>query len=453
MPNKPVYDSDTNKKAFSQIYGTVFFILIIALTSIIFILIRTDVVTNSVLKKENIPFLLIISDENGPVLTEAILFNARTKRLALIDVPAEAGDLLAQLKRSGRYSVFYRQGQQEIYQRSIEELLRVKFLFVLDLHITELVKLVDLLEGISLYLFAPEDRIDPISRQRYIYHAGEQLLDGNQSRDFLYASTRTVPYEDYRSMKHEESGLPNIVDSAQTQDNATTGLTNSTTRDHTAENRKTSILRQQNLRFSQELLLAMVATLQQYHFEREQYIDLLYSYFQTALSKRSFRKLLLYLSEIELNSAEVILQDYLGKERMVQDEVINFPIYNGEVIRSQVVRISTQLQNQEEIVEEQYPVRVEVLNGTYISGLASRTAAIYSRQGFDVTKVDNAKRSDYEQTVVINLHSNNLDDVRRVAEVIGAQNMVLRPLSGGERAEAEVRVVLGRDFNGSQVER
>ena len=210
-------------------------------------------------------------------------------------------------------------------------------------------------------------------------------------------------------------------------------------------------LRQKNLRFTRELLLGMTAVLQRYSDESKRYIDLLYRDIETDLSKRAFRKFLQYLSEIDIQAAEVIFQDYLGKPRLVRGKQINFPIYDGEVLRSQVVRISAQLQTQEEIVAQEYPVRLEVLNGTNIAGLASRTAAIFNNQGFEVLKVDNAERSDYEKTIIVNLHSRSEDDVRRTAAVIGADNLVLQPLPGGEQAAAEVRVILGRDFDGNRV--
>ncbi|MEM9424936.1 MAG: hypothetical protein AAF975_09150, partial [Spirochaetota bacterium] len=151
MSNSVIYDPNENKRRFAKIYGSIFFLFIIALITLVFSLIRTDIVTNNVLKKENLPFLLIISDDEGPILTEAILYNARTKRLALVNIPNEAGDLLPDLKRSDRYSVFYRQGNQAAYRQSIEKLLDINFLFTLDLHIDQLIKLVDLLEGIRLY--------------------------------------------------------------------------------------------------------------------------------------------------------------------------------------------------------------------------------------------------------------------------------------------------------------
>ena len=424
MAQNFIYDPENKKKSFSRMYGVLFCIFVVALGTLIFSLIRTDLITNTVLRKKNIPFLLILADDDGPLLSQAVLFHAKTRRLALIDVPPEAGDLLPQLQRSDRYSVFYRQKDKKAYRESIEELLKIRFLFVLDLHIDKLVPLVDLLEGIDLYFFAPVDQIDVKTKKRYIYNAGRQELDGDQARNFLYLGRNLLPYNEYLADQQPADDLSLDNEAA---------------------------LRQKNLRFARELLLGIASVLQRYGDERERYIDWFYRYFDTDLNKRAFRRFLRYLSEMDVQAAEVIFQDYLGKLRQVRGKRIHFPIYDGEVIRSQVVRISAQLQTQDEIMAQEYPVRLEVLNGTNIAGLASRTAAIYTNQGFDVLKVDNAERADYEKTLIVNLHSSSEDDVRRAAAVIGAENLILQPLPGGEQAEAEVRVILGRDFDGNRV--
>ncbi len=429
MSNNAIYENNENKKIIGRLYGGVFLLLIVILLTVLFTLTRTDIVTNSVLKKENLSFLLLISDDDGPIITEAILYNAETKRLALIDIPYEAGDSLPELKRSDRYSVFYQEGNLARYQSSIEKLLNLNFLFILDLHVNQLVKLVDLLEGISLYLFAPINHINPISKKHYIYNAGEQNLDGDQSRDFLYASkANTIEYNQFLQQSENDENLQPKT-----------------------EKRKKIILQQKNLRYIRELLLSIITTIKKFDSERENYIRLIYSYFQTDISRRTFRKLLLYMSEIDVESAEIIFQDYLGKERLVQGKQINFPVYDGQVIRSQVVRISTQLHTADKIVENKYPVRVEVLNGTNIVGLASRTAALYSQEGFDVVNIGNADRADYEKSIIINLHSDNLDDVQRVAKLIDVENIILQPLPGGEQAEAEVRIVLGKNFDENRI--
>ena len=191
------YDPNQKQNSFSRVYGGIFCVFAVALGTLIFSLIRTDTVTNRVLENKNIPFLLIISDENGPLLSQAVLFHAKTRRLALIDIPPEAGDLLPQLKRSDRYSVFLEEKNRAAYLESIESLLNIRFLFVWNLSVNKLVPLVDLLEGITLYFFSPVDQIDIKTRKRYIYHAGKQELDGDQARDFLYLGRDLLNYGQY----------------------------------------------------------------------------------------------------------------------------------------------------------------------------------------------------------------------------------------------------------------
>ena len=203
MSDNTVYQPDENKKRFSQIYSGVFFLSIMVLITVIFTSIRTNVVTNSVLSKKNLAFLLIVSDDNGPLLTGVVLYNAQTKRLALVDIPYQAGDLLPMLKRSDRYSIFYQQGDLAQYQSSIETLLDLELLFFLDLHVEQLVHLVDLLEGFHLYFFAPINRINPLNEARYIYHAGKQYLDGERAKHVLYANINTQNYPEYLKQKNQ----------------------------------------------------------------------------------------------------------------------------------------------------------------------------------------------------------------------------------------------------------
>lgn len=389
-----------------RIISIVFIVAIIAVITIISSLVRTDVVLNSVLKRQNINFLLMVSDDSGPLLSEAVIFNPQTLRLALIDIPKEAGDLLPSLRRSDRFSSFYKKGDIADYQNALENLLKVEFLFSLELNVRQLSRLVDLVGGLDLYFFTDIDTENMVPNDRYIFSAGDQRLDGEQVLEYLY--------------------LPESPEWAGT-------------------------IKQRNMRMSKELVLELVNNLQEHPGERDAYLSMYYRAFQSSLNKRAFESLFRYLSKIEKNKAEVIFQDYLGKVRDVQGLSINFPVYNGEIIRTQAARIGVQLQNEESPLEETYPVRVEVLNGTSVARLASRTADKYRRAGFEVVNIDNADRSDYDKTVVMNLHSRRIEDVRRVAEMISAANVELQPLPGASRNQAEVRVILGKDFDGEKV--
>lgn len=87
--------------------------------------------------------------------------------------------------------------------------------------------------------------------------------------------------------------------------------------------------------------------------------------------------------------------------------------------------------------------KVEVQNGTTIAGLAERTAAYLSKQGYQVTAFANADRSDYVHTIIIS-YANKPYTVNSLAELLGVapENILHESLSMG----IDVRVILGQDF-------
>ncbi len=99
-------------------------------------------------------------------------------------------------------------------------------------------------------------------------------------------------------------------------------------------------------------------------------------------------------------------------------------------------------------------VRVLVLNGTYIDGLAGRTQRMLLRSSSDSTVIlapfdpGDAAEKPYEETVVIS-HVPDLSSAAVVASILGVpeDRMVWEvPPAGG--ADVEVTVCLGRDVSG-----
>lgn len=94
-------------------------------------------------------------------------------------------------------------------------------------------------------------------------------------------------------------------------------------------------------------------------------------------------------------------------------------------------------------------VKVEVLNGNGVSGIASQVANKLREKGFEVVSVGNADRFDYSETEVI-ARSGGIDSARKVAGVLGGQVK-----AGGSSAvatatgasEADVVVIVGMDLN------
>lgn len=86
-------------------------------------------------------------------------------------------------------------------------------------------------------------------------------------------------------------------------------------------------------------------------------------------------------------------------------------------------------------------IRVAVLNGTDIPGLATRTAETLTENGYDVTEVGNAS-NETDTTLVID-HRGQTRRAERVSRVIGGG--VISAAPDGENP-ADVTVILGRDL-------
>ena len=86
-------------------------------------------------------------------------------------------------------------------------------------------------------------------------------------------------------------------------------------------------------------------------------------------------------------------------------------------------------------------IRVRLLNGTDVSGLAAKTAELLTENGYDVLETGNAeKKSD---TTLILDHRGQSRRAERVSSVLGGG--VISAAPDGEN-EADVTVILGRDM-------
>ena len=96
-------------------------------------------------------------------------------------------------------------------------------------------------------------------------------------------------------------------------------------------------------------------------------------------------------------------------------------------------------------MEKQFrDIKVEVLNGIGIDGVAARTTEYLREMGFDVVKTYDAGRTDYIYSVVKD-RAGNLNTARRLAEVLHVDTLsVFQELN--KSLILDVTVVIGRDY-------
>jgi len=98
----------------------------------------------------------------------------------------------------------------------------------------------------------------------------------------------------------------------------------------------------------------------------------------------------------------------------------------------------------EEVRKRNSNVRVEVLNGCGETRLAIKVANILRRMGFNVVKIGNATRQDFQESVVIERSREDLQNAEYFAKRIGCKNI------GKDIDPAlhlEVSLILGQDYS------
>lgn len=138
--------------------------------------------------------------------------------------------------------------------------------------------------------------------------------------------------------------------------------------------------------------------------------------------------------------------DYAGMKRLIlpaKEEVIDGALYwvpDREALKD-IVRLIN-----EGYLVSPAEVRVEVLNGSGIDGLASEIAALLEQEGFQVVRKGNADHFDYAESQVIAL-GETVDKARAVALYIPGSSMLHRP---DPAAEVDVTVIIGRNYTEHQ---
>ncbi|MCE5322504.1 LCP family protein [bacterium] len=87
--------------------------------------------------------------------------------------------------------------------------------------------------------------------------------------------------------------------------------------------------------------------------------------------------------------------------------------------------------------------KVEVLNGSGITGAARKAAEKLQNAGFDVTRTDNAPSSDYPESCVI-AHKGKTEPVQRIAKLMNCTDIREEAKTDGE---ADVTVIVGRNYS------
>jgi len=370
---------------------------------------RSNPVEDAVSSNRVINVLFIIEDGKKPVSTYVMMYYPLTKRAAIFDIPGVLGLLLSKINRVDRIDQIYDPSRLAPYEIEIEKLLGIDIIFSVVITKENLVSIVDLLEGVEIFIPSPVSHIE--GDEIIIFPSGMTLLDGDKAS--LYA-VYSLPDEDSEFTVFRRQRFF-----------------------HGLLNRQM----QMNERLNNPDMAKM------YH-----------SFFKTSMNQRTLT--LLFNEFVHIDTDRLNIQSVGGTVREVSGQMLIIPLWDGNYIKEVVRQTLGTLTREIEAHKAERSLTVEVLNGTAVTGLAGRTAEILSGFGYDVINIGNGDRNDYESTVVIHRSGDELL-VRDFADLIRCRNIRNEVIAfdgqeeefdiGNIEYKADVTLLIGRNFNGRYV--
>jgi anionic cell wall polymer biosynthesis LytR-Cps2A-Psr (LCP) family protein len=398
-----------NSKTDASLFLLVSIILLLVVGIVVAVYaLRSNPIEDALSGDRVINVLFIIEDEKHPLNAYVLMYYPATRRMAIFDIPGEVGLLLTRVNRVDRIDSVYSSANVTVYENEIGKLLGIEIDFYIVITKENLGALVDLLEGVEIFIPSPVSFKD--ESQFVLFPSGMTVLDGDKAA--VYATYR-IPEEE----------------------------------------REMEVFRRQ--RFFLGFLNCqkkMNDSLKNPAVSR-----LYYSFLRTDINRRTLMRLLDEFAYIDIDRTNI--QSVGGNPREVSGQVLIIPYWDGNLVK-EVVRqtLGTLTRQADSLSERTYTV--EVLNGTAVNGLAGRTAEMLRNFGYDVISISNADQSNYESTEIIyRLEDENM--AKEFAEIIRCRNIRREAFidddPGNEMTvrnleyKADFTLIIGRNFDGRYV--
>ncbi|MDC7221954.1 MAG: LCP family protein [Spirochaetales bacterium] len=362
--------------------------------------IRVDEFTEAMKNQNTIVSAFVVSEEGKPLVTEIFFYDNVTGRGALYNIPENMGTLIQNVNKMDRLDSLFDEGDPLPYVEKIGALLGIEIDFYFHWDMEDLVKAVDTVEGIRLFIPNPVWQVSESDLN--LLPSGSVVLDGDKTRTFLSYKLPGDTENDLITRKHDFT----------------------------------------------KAFMGRLGDMYE-NLEDERYGDLFYSYLDSNLDRQAFQS---YLQVFEsLDTDRLVLQKVLGKNRIVDGNELLFPYYDEKLMREMTRQIVDTLSNMEVYSDEDIVISVEIRNGTDIAGLASRTAQLYKSYGYKINAYKNADRDDYENTLVLE-RKGNPGAAKRVASLIRCDRVHQLQQDIADDT-VDVVIILGKDFDGRYVKK
>ena len=391
-----------DKKLDINILFLVLIILIFTGTGFfIFMQLRTDEITHKVENQEEIVLSVNISKKEKLLFSELLIYNSKTHKAAIFNIPANYGSIINKISRIARIDVLFDSRKPEDFVDKIEKITELEIPYYLNIDIENVSKIVDLISGLDIFIANPVEKISEDSI--LLLPSGSNILDGDKVVSFLTYSAEDENDTDLIGRWHKflQGFLKKIGEES-------AYLTSREVFHYFSENVRTNLNRESLISLVRELKL--------------------------------------------LDSERIIFQRILGTKKKIDDEVLLFPYYNGNLVKETLKQTISSIGNEDIISDEEINITVEIQNGTNTAGLANRTAYMLKNFGYEIISVKNAEKNNYEKTKIISLN-NEYISAQKVANLIRCKNIEnIMPDDNEEMQIGEdnldVIIILGKDFDG-----
>ncbi|PKL05954.1 MAG: hypothetical protein CVV53_06815 [Spirochaetae bacterium HGW-Spirochaetae-9] len=368
--------------------------LFLAAAVIAFVALKAESISMQLKTDRPINILMIYEQQGKPVSTQLLMFYASRSKAALLDIPANTAVILKTVKRMDRIDYIYKEGNPKNFMTEVSSYLDIPLHGYLLFNETSLRTLVDLLDGLQLFIPAMIiQEGDPGIR----LPGGAVNLDGD----------KVLQYLQYREENESESDA---------------------------------------LARRQKLAIALLKKLSEKssYFDNTSASSALARSIESNFNAEAEKKLIKEISLLDADS--ILLQKVTGMYRSVEGESLFFPFYDGELARDMLKQTLNAMSASNVASSSSKIYTVEILNGTTERGLAARTAEIFGSFGYDVVAVGNASTLDYTRTVLIDRFGDK-EALSTIAAVIKCTNFSEAAEYKG-KIKADFTIILGKDFNG-----
>ena len=377
-------------------------IIIVALVTAgyLYIKMRTDSIKEAIKKGETINILFLVNDKERLLFSEVLFHNPITRKGAVLDIPGETGDIIKSLKRIDRIDILYKPENPQLFKNKIEQILNQEIPYYIQISIENVEKLVDIVEGLEMFIANPVEI--STDDELVLLPSGSVVLDGSKIRSFL---------------TYTEEGETEI----------------------------------ERIGRKQKYIQALLQRIGENYTVLEN-VDV-YPYFKSMIDTNLGKYALFTMME-ELNNLDIerlVFQRVLGVKREVDNQILLFRHYDGALLKETVKQTLESIANSDVISDEDLNITIEILNGTKMNGLASRTSQVFQSFGYDVASVDNADNENYEKTIILNRRG-DLTQAQKVAAIIKCKHIEtvknLDPDIEVLSDSIDITIILGKDFDG-----